>query len=112
MIFDLANKITGFPINMMEGIYKWVINKKNNYNKVKPISGLEEIKGPIKDGKLTTVFESNYGKRGNTPPYPPKDRRSPYYNSGNSGTSGYSGASGTSGNGRPFIKVPPNKSRW
>ena len=100
-MIDLINKISNFPTIMVEKIFNMVFNKKPKT--VKKSNELEVVNGPVKDGKLTTVFESE-PKRGtnmpghrNPPPPPPKDRRSPYYNSGVSGTAGKYGTSGTSG---------------
>lgn len=96
MIFDLVNKIMGFPINMVEWIVKWFISIKTKGNEVKSVNMLEEVRGPIKEGKLITVFESEPKKKTNMPghrnppPPPPKDRRNPYYNSGTSGSGSYS----------------------
>ncbi len=108
MMIDLINKIAGFPSNMIEKIVKWVFSNKTKEQKVKSINGLEEVKGPIKEGRLVTVFESE-PKRGtnmtghrNPPPPPPKDRRSPYYTSGTSGTKG---GNGTAGNYSLFDKL-------
>ena len=100
MIIDLINKIVGFPSNMIEKIVKWVFSGKTKEKKVKSVGGLEEVKGPIKEGRLITVFENEPKKRTNMPghrnppPPPPKDRRSPYYTSGTSGTKGGNGTAG------------------